>query len=311
MPACLQIESERLTIAIQSKSRGAPQSTWRTVKRLHGVSRDKMWGVMNAFRTGPDRMKMVYRFAPAEIIPSGFGDKEFKGKDVVEALINSIGESDYEEYMVVQNKMRELINKGQYDTDEFHELYRKNEEIKNRNHGVTPQKPQDEAKKVIEGNEWRSVVLQDGTAIVGRSHPIVLRDAEERGYATTEQLVNAIAAYTLDDGRTFTVSSGSPLETTRIVWLDRLREDVLVESPEQKTLKDNKVKLTDEERSQVMNAKAVWHMGGVGADATPAVWKSVVNGVTWYGCNTHRCIQVKKTLKAAIRAFHEVVEPSA
>lgn len=84
----------------------------------------------------------------------------------------------------------------------------------------------------------------------------------------------------------------------------------LVESPQMDTLKKNKVKITDEERNQIMKAKAVWHHGPNGEE-TPAVWKSVVDGKTWYVTNTHRCYAAKKTLKAAINAYHRTVEPSA
>lgn len=76
-----------------------------------------------------------------------------------------------------------------------------------------------------------------------------------------------------------------------------IKEDILLESPNTDTLKKNKRPLTDEERQQVINAGAVWN------DNTPGVWKSVVNGKTWYACNTHRAIQVKPTLKGAIKAF--------
>ncbi len=72
--------------------------------------------------------------------------------------------------------------------------------------------------------------------------------------------------------------------------------------PAMVTLKKNKVKLTDDERNEVMKAKAVWHHGPKG-EATPAVWKSIIKGETWYVTNTHRAYQAKKTLKAAIKAF--------
>ena len=83
---------------------------------------------------------------------------------------------------------------------------------------------------------------------------------------------------------------------------DCLSEGLIMESPRQKNLKKNRKPLTDEERAEVMKAKAVWHHGPKGEE-TPAVWKAVVNGKTWYCCNTHRAIQIKPTLKGAIKAF--------
>ena len=77
---------------------------------------------------------------------------------------------------------------------------------------------------------------------------------------------------------------------------------LITESPEFKTLKKNARPLDPEERTQVMKAGAVWHMGKDGA-ASPAVRKAVINGKTWYWCATHRAGQVKPTLKGAIKAF--------
>jgi YHS domain-containing protein len=54
----------------------------------------------------------------------------------------------------------------------------------------------------------------------------------------------------------------------------------------------------------------VWPFGKKGADS-PAVHKAVVKGKTWYWSSTHRCYQVDSTVKAAIKSFHKVVEPSA
>lgn len=73
-------------------------------------------------------------------------------------------------------------------------------------------------------------------------------------------------------------------------------------SPKMKALKDNRVELEPSERKEVMRRKAVWHHGAGGKES-PAVWKSVVRGKTYYVCNTHRAAAVKPTLKGAIRAF--------
>lgn len=80
--------------------------------------------------------------------------------------------------------------------------------------------------------------------------------------------------------------------------------DCLLEGhgPRMDALKKGRTQLDDEERAEVMQRGAVWHHGP-GGEATPAVWKSVVNGTTWYVCNTHRAYQAKKSLKGAINAF--------
>ena len=60
-----------------------------------------------------------------------------------------------------------------------------------------------------------------------------------------------------------------------------------------------------------MKSKAVWHASNLvakGSPAIPAVWKSVVNGKTWDGSNTHRAFDCSKTLKGAIGRFHSFVK---
>lgn len=80
--------------------------------------------------------------------------------------------------------------------------------------------------------------------------------------------------------------------------------------PQLSTLKDHQVKLTDDERSKVMAAKAVWHHGP-GGESSPAIKKAVVRGKTYYFSNTHRCYQIATTLKKAISDFFKTVEPSS
>lgn len=72
--------------------------------------------------------------------------------------------------------------------------------------------------------------------------------------------------------------------------------------PTMAKLKRGKVALTAKERKQVMDAGAVWHYSHQDKP-TPAVWKSVVNGKTWYCCNTHRAGVCKPTLRGAISAY--------
>lgn len=70
-----------------------------------------------------------------------------------------------------------------------------------------------------------------------------------------------------------------------------------------KKLKKNRVQLEPGERDEVMSRGAIWH-NGIGGKTVPAVWKtSDQSGNTKYCCNTHRAIQIKDTLKGAIKAF--------
>jgi hypothetical protein len=87
-------------------------------------------------------------------------------------------------------------------------------------------------------------------------------------------------------------------------------DNILLESPQFATLKGRKVKLSDEERKEIMDAGAVWHHGP-GGKPSPAVWKAVVKGKTYYVSNTHRTYQVRNNIKSAIKAYFDVVEPSA
>ena len=78
-----------------------------------------------------------------------------------------------------------------------------------------------------------------------------------------------------------------------------------------KTLKTNKVPLTPEERSLVMERKAVWHHGPHGEE-TSAVWKSIdKNGKVTYITNTHRAMNSTSTLKGAIARYHNFIKGTA
>lgn len=78
-----------------------------------------------------------------------------------------------------------------------------------------------------------------------------------------------------------------------------------------KQLEANKKPLTDEERAEVMAAKAVWHHGPNGEE-TPAVWKSIdKNGKITYITHTHRAYNTAPTLKGAIGRYHKFIKSTA
>jgi len=86
--------------------------------------------------------------------------------------------------------------------------------------------------------------------------------------------------------------------------------EVLTESPDIKTLKNNKVVLTDEERKKVMDAGATWHHGP-GGKPSPAVWKGKDGkGKVWFVCNTHRAYAAEDTLAKAIKKY-DFIETTA
>lgn len=85
--------------------------------------------------------------------------------------------------------------------------------------------------------------------------------------------------------------------------------------PKFDTLEKNKIKLTPDERDEVMKAKAIWHHGpqdknGNGAPS-PAVWKANVKGKDWYITNTHRAYNVSPTLKGSIGRYHKFIKGTA
>lgn len=81
--------------------------------------------------------------------------------------------------------------------------------------------------------------------------------------------------------------------------------------PKFKVLKKGKVKLDPEERALVMKRKAVWHMSHHKGKPSSAVFKSVVNGKTWYTTSTHRAYNVTPTLKGAINRYHKFIKSTA
>ena len=63
-------------------------------------------------------------------------------------------------------------------------------------------------------------------------------------------------------------------------------------------LKDRKLPLEDHEREEAMDRGAHW------SDGTIGIWKARTrSNKIVYGCNTHRAMQVKSTLKGAINSF--------
>ena len=72
----------------------------------------------------------------------------------------------------------------------------------------------------------------------------------------------------------------------------------LLEHYKYSDLKDRKIPLEDHEREEAMSRGAHW------GDGTVGIWKAhTKSGETVYGCNTHRAMQVRPTLKGAINVF--------
>lgn len=95
-------------------------------------------------------------------------------------------------------------------------------------------------------------------------------------------------------------------------------ESLSKKKPSFDVLKKNKVPLTEEERGEVFKEGATWSYGSSKDPNTckkvnkvSAIWKSVVDGETYYGCNTHRAWDVRKSLSAAINLYHNVIEPTS
>jgi len=81
--------------------------------------------------------------------------------------------------------------------------------------------------------------------------------------------------------------------------------EILIEA-NLETLKKNKVVLSDEERTKVMDAGAIWHHGPNGAPS-PAIWKGKDSkGKMWYACNTHRACAIEDSLSKAIKEYPSI-----
>lgn len=91
---------------------------------------------------------------------------------------------------------------------------------------------------------------------------------------------------------------------------EEINAAIVLATPEMKSLKKNKVKMSDEERDQAMRAGAVWHHGPAGEE-TCGIQKATIKGKDWYWCATHRAYQAKPTLKGAIKAFEFIKTTSS
>lgn len=80
--------------------------------------------------------------------------------------------------------------------------------------------------------------------------------------------------------------------------------------PKFKALQKGRVNLAPEERALVIKRDARWSKGPNG-NRNLAVFKSVVNGKTWYTTHTHRAYNVTKTLKGTINRFHKFIKSTA
>lgn len=77
----------------------------------------------------------------------------------------------------------------------------------------------------------------------------------------------------------------------------QLIEGLLLETPVKGTLEKHKQQLSPEERQQLKDA---------GCKAGATVWKSTVDGKTYYVAHTHRACLVRSSLKGIIAVYDEV-----
>lgn len=80
-----------------------------------------------------------------------------------------------------------------------------------------------------------------------------------------------------------------------------------VQAPDFDVLRRNRTMLSEAERAFVLEKHAVWN-NGARSEKTPAVWKSDVDGTTWFVTNTHRAFQTHSTLEGAVHAYHRVIK---
>ncbi len=80
--------------------------------------------------------------------------------------------------------------------------------------------------------------------------------------------------------------------------------------PTFKALQKGRVELAPEERALVIKRDARWSSGSRG-QRNLAVFKSLVNGKTWYTTHTHRAFNVTPTLKGTINRFHKFIKGTA
>lgn len=126
----------------------------------------------------------------------------------------------------------------------------------------------------------------------------------------TQEKPKAIVLGDPADGVFATILRPRAPASGRLAFYEPTAESDGRKGPRWKTLDKHRTKLTDEERTEVMEREATWHHGPNG-EATPAVWKSIIDDKPWYVTATHRAYQVRPTLKGAISAYHNGIKQTA
>jgi len=148
-------------------------------------------------------------------------------------------------------------------------------------------------------DNWADEHLDELTKIISDFE----RDNERYQYCA-EYCISKFFKDTNDISKVFEKSNTNDVITESISLFEKKRYKM-------KELEKNKIPLTNEERNEVLKAKATWNFGPNGSPS-PAVWKSKTSdNEVIYVTNTHRAFATATTLKGAINKYHTKIKQTS